>query len=79
MSNFFENELTYHYVPTYFNLFTQEENKLFKELFDTPLLFYVNKVREFEYIELNDKQLKRCIELASLQDKFLDKLDLKYL
>ena len=74
----FETSLVYTYLPNYYNRMTLKERIIFKVLFDDPNNHIVESVRNLEAYGLTDNQINLCIKIADIQDRFLDKLDMKY-
>jgi len=68
------------YIPQYYSKLTRSEKLLFVDLFDNSLNKYVEAIRKMEPdgLFLEDSLAKMSIQLSNLQDRFLDKLDMKY-
>ena len=67
-------------MPQYYSKLTKPEKQLFIELFDNPLNKYVENIRKLEPsgLFLEESLAKLSIRLSDTQDRFLDKLDMKY-
>ena len=74
----FETSLVYSYLPSYYNRISLKERVIFKVLFDDPNNHIVESVRNLESCGLSDHQVHLAIKIADIQDRFLDKLDMKY-